>query len=74
MTIKELKEAIASLPDDMPVAIYESLAESSGFAHMTEVCNGKDEAPYDKGMDLYLQAEDQNMGISPQTKILIIYA
>lgn len=56
MTVKELKVAIQNLPDDMPVAINESDAEATGSASEVVICNGKEDAPYDKGDGLYVIA------------------
>lgn len=49
MNIKQLKNAIANLPDEMPVAIYVSCGEETAIASSVKVINGHKKAPYDKG-------------------------
>lgn len=55
LTIKSLKAAIANLPDDMPVAINESVSEATGLAEFVSVITGANDEnlPYDKGDDVY---------------------
>jgi hypothetical protein len=57
MSIKELKAAIADLPDDMPVAINEHRAEATGLVESVKVVDGSEDCPYDKGYDIYSVGE-----------------
>ncbi len=59
MTIKELKEKIADLPDDMKVAVHVGLDEANGAAHAVEVIEGDSKCPYNKGDNPYQNGEFQ---------------
>lgn len=79
ITIKKLKELIADLPDDMPVAINETANEATGLADSVVVINGEDDenCPYDKGDDVYAMAgfrreKNPNYPIQSYTKICFI--
>lgn len=56
MTIKELKSAIADLPDNMPVAIYDGVSETSALPARVWVCNNAMACPYDKADNVYSNA------------------
>lgn len=77
MNIKELKEAIKDLPDDMLVGISEGVSEATGMANSIIVCDGTD-APYDKGDNPYQLAEmarrsgQSYRGITKATKIAFV--
>ncbi len=58
MTVKELKAALAELPDDMLVGINETTNEATGLLDAVMVVNGAEDEnrPYDKGDDIYALA------------------
>lgn len=59
MTIKQLKEKIKDLPDEMQVAINESASEATGMLHSVRVIKGyaDENRPYDKGDDIWATNE-----------------
>jgi hypothetical protein len=75
MTIKQLKQAIESLPDDMRVAIDEVSNEATGMADNVSVINGANDenVPYDKGNNPY-QLGVRFGGAAPKEKLLFIHS
>ncbi len=79
LTIKDLKEAIANLPDDMPVAVNESSSEATGLAESVSVVKGAEEAPYDKADGPYTLAafaarKNPNHPIKQGTHVCFIHS
>lgn len=81
LTIKSLKAAIADLPDDMPVALNESVSEVTGLASSVSVVKGAeaDDRPYDKGDDVYQMAafrarKDPAYPIKQDTHVCFIHS